>query len=113
MFITLRSAIAREAVATAFAAFAPRHPTYVANLFDEHFLQSRVAPLLRVPGGSAALSPEWLAGAWTAQFDQDTSNPELLIKEATPVAADFIDQLIRALARPAGSLQVLQEQGGA
>jgi hypothetical protein len=109
MFTTLRSAVAREAVAAAFAAFAPRHPAYIQNLFDEHFLQSQVAPLLRAPGAAAALTPEWLAGAWAAQFGGHSDNQEHLVAQAIPVAADFIDQLIRALVPPSGSLLALDK----
>ncbi|HMQ31492.1 MAG TPA: hypothetical protein PKD53_12250 [Chloroflexaceae bacterium] len=97
MFVTLRSAAAGQAVARAFTAFAQRHPTYAEALFDEHFLQSRVAPLLRAPGGAAALTPEWLAGAWAAQFGGRAADTEALVEAATPVAADFIELLARVI----------------
>lgn len=110
MFATLRSTAAREAVAAAFAAFASGHPHYVESLFDEHFLQTRVAPLLQAPGGAAALTLAWLAGAWAAQFGGRSGDPERLVAEATPVAADFITQLLRALAPPSGSLLALSNR---
>lgn len=110
MFATLRSTVAREAVAAAFAAFAPAHPDYVESLFDEHFLQTRAAPLLGTPGGAAELTPAWLAEAWAAQFGGRSGDPERLVVEAIPVAADFINQLIRALAPPGGALLALYSQ---
>lgn len=110
MFVTLRSAVARQAVAAAFAAFAPLHPTFVDSLFDEHFLMTRVVPLLRTPGAAIILTPEWLAGAWVAQFGRHVEDPERLVAEATPVAADFIGQLRLALVPPVGAQLVSQPE---
>jgi hypothetical protein len=103
--MTTHSHSARQAVAAAFATFARRHPEYVASLFDEPFLQSRVAPLLAAPGGAAALTPEWLAGAWAAQF---AGRGLSILAAALPVAADFIAILERALTPAAPTLSTLQ-----
>jgi hypothetical protein len=101
---TMHSHSARQAVAEAFAAFARRHPDYAASLFDEPFLQSRVTPLLTAPGGASALTAEWLAGAWAAQF---AGRGLPILAAALPVAADFIGILERALT-PAHPLSTLQ-----
>jgi hypothetical protein len=105
MSSTMHSYSARQAVAQAFAAFAQRHPDYAASLFDEPFLQSRVAPLLAAPGGAAKLTPEWLAGAWAAQF---AGRGLSILAAALPVAADFISLLAAALAPAPGALTLLK-----
>jgi hypothetical protein len=103
--MTMHNKSARQAVAQAFAAFAKRHPDYAASLFDESFLQRRVAPLLSAPGGATILTPEWLAGAWAAQF---AGRGLSILAGALPVAADFIDLLKRALASTTAQLPALK-----
>lgn len=103
--MTMHNKSAHQAVAKAFAAFAQRHPDYAASLFDEPFLQRRVAPLLSAPGGAAALTPEWLAGAWAAQF---AGRGLSIVAGALPVAADFIGLLRRAVASTTTQLPALQ-----
>lgn len=103
MFRTLRSHVAGQAVAEAYAAFKTRHPDYAAALFDEHFLRTRVTPLLSAPGGASTLTPDWLAEAWAAQFNSHVRNPTHLIVAATSAATDYIDLLLRALTPPIGS----------
>jgi hypothetical protein len=103
--MTMHSHSARQAIARAFATFARRHPDYAASLFDESFLQSRVAPLLTEPGGAAALTPEWLAGAWAAQFAGRSLS---ILAAALPVAADYIGMLEHTLTPAARPLSTLQ-----
>jgi hypothetical protein len=103
--MTMHNKSARQAVAKAFAAFSQRHPDYAASLFDEPFLQSRVTPLLNTPGGAATLTPEWLAGAWAAQF---AGRGLSILAAALPVAADYIALLGRAVASTTTQLPALQ-----
>lgn len=110
MFHTLSSHTVREALSRAFAAFRARHPDYAAALFDEHFLRIQVLPLLAAPDGAAALTPDRVAKAWSAQFSGGARGRENLIAWALPVAADFIDLLARTLALPDEPRLALSQQ---
>jgi hypothetical protein len=77
----------QQAVYSAHRLWAKRYPQWEAAFFDEHFLRTRVLPLLRE---RTTMTPRELAQAWTAQFYRGVQRESKLLVELTPVAADFL-----------------------
>ena len=74
--------------------FFQMHPSWRASLFDEHFVKSWAAPLVESWQKSEGFpEPEVLARAWSEQLWLRKDKREGLIKEATPVVADFMEIL--------------------
>ena len=77
----------KRAVYSAHRLWAKRYPQWEAVFFDEHFLRTRVLPLLRE---QSTITPSALAEAWIAQFHDGIRLERQLIAALTPVAADFL-----------------------
>lgn len=86
----LRKYKARRAVARAYAIFAARYPDYAAALFDEHFVQTRVTPLLATEAGAATLTAKTLATAWAAQFGMNAVERDRLATLSISIASAFL-----------------------
>lgn len=90
----------QRAIYSAHRLWAKRYPQWEAAFFDEHFLRTRVLPLLCE---QATITPSALAQAWIAQFHDGIRLERQLIGELTPVAADFLYFV-------AGELRYFEEQ---
>jgi hypothetical protein len=71
--------------------FFKMHPSWRASLFDEHFMKSWAVPLVDNWQKSEGFpEPEVMARTWSEQLWLRKDKRERLIKEATPVVADFM-----------------------
>jgi len=77
----------KQAIYSAHRLWAKRYPEWEAAFFDEHFLRTHVLPLF---GEEVEISAERLAQAWVAQFHNGVHGEQKLIRELTPIAADFL-----------------------
>jgi hypothetical protein len=86
----LQQAALRKARARAFRAFAQLHPTWIASLFDEYFLDHDAAPLVRrcLHAHNRPTAAEF-ATAWCAQIAPRRLAPASFA-EVTAVASDFL-----------------------
>jgi hypothetical protein len=82
----------RRALDRAYAAFARRHPAWVASLFDRHLLTSTLEPVLyEGHRRGAPPAPAVLARAWAEQFGPASAGRQgRRAFEALAVAADFL-----------------------
>jgi hypothetical protein len=80
----------QHAQARAFALFAQQNPSWVASLFDQHFLEHAAAPLLqRYLEPHNRITAFELAVAYCAQFSNTGAEPRRFA-EAITVAAHFL-----------------------
>jgi hypothetical protein len=86
----LQQAALRKARTRAFHAFAQIHPTWIASLFDEYFLEHEAAPLVeRCLHAHDRPTAAEFAAAWCAQIAPRHLG-EASFAEVTAVAADFL-----------------------
>lgn len=82
-----------ELIGRAYWRFAQAHPRWVASLFDEHFLRTHAAPVLRQYLGGGAIAPVELARAWVAQLSWPSSSHRVDLGAITAVATEFLGYL--------------------
>ena len=74
--------------------FEQHHPQWAAAFFDEHFLNTRAAPLLaRCLTRAGSPDASELAVAWANQMSSSEAKRQVRIAELTPVASDFLHWL--------------------
>jgi hypothetical protein len=80
--------------------FSRRYPQWKAALFDEHFLTTRVAPLLVVSGqNNYCLDPKKLAREWANQLTFNAENRKAFIAELTSILPEFLGQIEQELSQ--------------
>lgn len=86
---------ARQALGRAFTRFAAAHPRLAASLFDAHFVETRVAPLLaQALERGQRLRPEAIAGAWLAVCRGPAADRAAYdLSSLTAAAAELLDLL--------------------
>lgn len=89
----------RRAVRQAYATFADHYPQWVAALFDEHFVNAHLLPMLqRAAGIGDKVTPGEVAEAWARQISILPSLRQQHIAAIMPVATHFLCMVAEALA---------------
>jgi hypothetical protein len=89
----------RRAVRHAFSTFARTYPNWVAALFDEHFVQFHLLPLLqRAAEAGEKVTPAQVAEIWARQVSMLPSLREKHIARIMPAATHFLCMVADELA---------------
>lgn len=101
---------ARRALGAAFARVARDYPRLVASLFDAHFVQTRVAPMVvRAIETGMPVRPEAIAAAWLADcLGARVPARAYDLSAITACAAELLARLDEALS-PAGALEAAED----
>jgi hypothetical protein len=96
---TLQRLVLRPALRRAYVRFAAANPQLAASLFDDHFVQTRIAPLLALAlDNGARLRPEAVAESWLAACGAPKSRKHeacfAAVRAATELLA-YIEQELR------------------
>jgi hypothetical protein len=89
----------RRGVRAAYAHFADLYPQWVATLFDEHFVDAHLLPmLLRAATTGSKVTPVEVAEAWARQVSILPSLRQQHIARVIPVATHFLCMVAEELA---------------
>jgi hypothetical protein len=81
----------RKSVLNRYRTVARQHPQWVAALFDEHFVITRMIPMLeKAAGRGEILSAAEVANEWSSQLNLKESSQRELEVELTPLVAQII-----------------------
>ena len=86
------------AVQRAYASFAKRYPEWVATLFDEHFVQTHLLPLLvHASWKAVTVTPEQVARLWAQQISILPTRQQQYAVDVLPTATYFLARVADAL----------------
>lgn len=89
----------RTALRDAYASFAKQHPEWTVNFFDEHFVQSKLLPLLeRAADEAVTVTPDQVAQLWVKQFSLLLTRQRQHLATVMPIAAHFLALLADEMA---------------
>lgn len=97
-----------KAIKTAYTHFQQTHPEAVESLFDGHFVQQHLAPVLgqRLNGGCTA-DVNWVAGLWAAHLGISEPTLKRQLPEISPTITAFLCQLRAELRAKGGNAGVV------
>jgi len=108
-FLISRDRFKARAFQQAYALFRERHPEWAESLFDQPFLEPRMALLLKdnlvLPTGLS------LASWWADHLGLGDEQRAYWVSRLTPVASDFLHLLRTALQQPQPVAPLLRPQG--
>ena len=89
----------RRAVHQAFSTFARAYPNWVATLFDEHFVNHKLLPLLHSAAqGGDKVTARQVAELWACQVSMLPSLRQKHIARIVPAATHFLGMVVDELA---------------
>lgn len=81
----------RDALVNAYRDFEKKYPEWMASLFDRHYVETRILPMLQAHSeGRINIHAFLLAYEWSNQLHLEPETRSELVLEMIPAAADFL-----------------------